>query len=161
MRVAENGLCKISDRYFQDFSSPRHVFNKQENRPYFLAIRDVKGIVWLVPLSSQVEKYRAKIKSDEEKHGKCIFHHIARVKGSENAFLIGNSIPVTEEYILGPFTMAGIPFVIENKADIKEIRSKLRRYLALVRQGKLHPAVDILSIEQKLLNKKDNAEYIV
>ena len=161
MTVAEFGLCKVSDSYFAEFSSPRHMFNKHENRPYYLAIKEQNGIIWLVPLSSQVEKYRAKLEADERIHGESIFCYIARVKDRESAFLIGNVIPVTEEYILGPFTLSGRPFVLEDRADIKAIRSKVRRYLALVRRGKLQPAVDILSIERVLLNRKNNAAYII
>ncbi len=104
MKVSENGLCKVSEQYFVDFASPRHMFNKQENRPYFLAIRGENNIIWLVPLSSKTAKYRAKIEA---------------------------------------------------------IRSKLRRYLALVRRGKLRPAVDILSIERVLLNRQQNQSFIV
>ena len=161
MTIAENGLCKISDKYFSDFSSPRHMFNKHENRPYYLAIKRQNGIYWLIPLSSQVEKYRAKIQADEKTHGESIFYHIAQVKGKESVFLIGNVIPVTEEYIIGPFTVAGIPYVLANKEEIKAIRSKLSRYLAMVRNGKLHPSVDILEIERKLLSQKQNEDYII
>lgn len=155
MKVAENGLCKLSDKYFEDFSNPRHVFNKQEKRPYFYAIRKENGIVWLVPLSSQVEKYQSKIQEDANKHRECIYYYIAKVKGNESAFLIGNAIPVTDKYIVGPFTVNDIPFVIKNKNDIKQIKSRLNKYLALVKRGKLSPAVDILSIEKSLLNNKD------
>lgn len=161
MEIAENGLCKISDMYFSDYSNPRHMFNKHENRPYYLAIKRPTGIYWLIPLSSQVEKYRAKIQAEEKAHGESIFCHIAQVKGKESVFLIGNVIPVTEEYITGPFTVAGIPYVLGNKEEIKAIRSKLNRYLAMVRNGKLHPAVDILEIERKLLSRRENAEYII
>lgn len=161
MKVAENGLCKISDTYFSDFSSPRHMFNKHENRPYYLAIKQHTGIYWLVPLSSQLENYRVKIQAAEKLHGESVFYHIAKVKGKESVFLIGNAIPVTEEYIAGPFTVAGIPYVLGNKEEIKAIRSKLNRYLALVRSGKLHPAVNILEIEHKLLSRKQNSAYIV
>lgn len=153
MCVAENSLCKLSDRYFAEFASPNHVFNKQENRPYFYAVRGNNGIVWLIPLSSKVEKYRAKIKTEEEKYGECVFCYIARVKKRESAFLIGNVIPVTDEYIKGPFTVNNVPFVIENKNDIKQIKKRLNRYLAMVKQGKMKPAVNILEIEKKLLEK--------
>ena len=161
MKVSENGLCKISDQYFVDFKRPNPVFNKQENRPYYLAIRNGNGIVWLIPLSSRIEKYRRKAEGEAERYGDSLFCHIARVKGRDSAFLIGNAIPVTEEYILGPFTVSGKPFVIQDKRDVKAIRSKLSRYLAMVRAGKLRPAVDILSIERILLNRVNNQEFMV
>ena len=161
MRVETNGLCVISDQYFTDFPNIRHMSNKHEARPYYLAIHGENGIVWTIPLSSQVDKYQAKISSDEKKHGECIFYYIARVKGRQSAFLIGNVIAVVEAYIKKPFTIQGVPFVVEDKADIKKIQSKLKRYLTMVRYGKLRPAVDILGIERQLINRCRNAEYLV
>ncbi len=161
MNVVENGLYKVSDSYFSDFADPKHLYNKQQNRPYFLALKGNNGVYWLIPLSSKVEKYRAKIQADEKKHGESVFNHIGKVKNEERAFLIGNVIPVTEEYIVGPFTIGGTPYVVANETEIKAIRSKLRRYLSLVRNKKLYPTVDILGIERKLLSKKKNAAYMI
>lgn len=161
MKVETNGLCIISDEYFADFPSVRHMSNKHESRPYYLAVAEENGIVWTVPLSSQVEKYRAKIRADEEKHGECIFYYVTRVKGRQSAFLIGNVIPVTEKYIKKPFTIQGIPFVIEDKRDIRKIQSKLKRYLTMVRYGKMRPAVNVLEIERVLINRMANDEFMI
>lgn len=160
MMVSTYGLCIVSDKYFEDFPSIRHMSNKHEGRPYYLAIRGENGIIWLVPLSSQVEKYRAKMKADEEKYGDSLFHYIARVKGKDSAFLIGNTIPVTDEYIKKPFTICGVPFVVQDKKDTKKIQSKLSRYLTMVRRGKMKPAVDILAIERKLIHRQKQTESI-
>lgn len=161
MDVALYGLCVINDKYFEDFPSIRHMSNKHEARPYYLAVREENGIIWVIPLSSRVDKYRAKIAADEEKHRDSIFYYISRIKGSESVFLIGNVIPVTADYVKKPFTVSGKPFVIENSSDIKKIKSKLSRYLTMVRRGMLHPAVDILSIERALKNRVREAEYII
>lgn len=156
MEISTYGLCIVSDQYFRDFQSIRHVSNKYEQRPYFLAIKEENGIIWLIPLSSQVEKYRAKIEADEKKHGESLYQYIARVKGKDSAFLIGNAIPVTDRYIVKPFTVNGIPFVIQDKTDTRKITSKLKRYLTLVEKGIVKPAVDILDIKNKLLEQKNN-----
>lgn len=161
MIIEGNGLCIIADQYFEDFPSVRHMSNKHESRPYYLAIRGADGIIWMIPLSSQVEKYKRKIEADESKYGDCMFCYLARVKGRESAFLIGNVIPVTENYIKKPFTVSGIPFVMQNKDDIRKIQSKLKRYLLMTRQGKMKPAVDILKIERILLNRLQNREYMI
>ncbi len=129
--------------------------NKHENRPYYLAVRETAGILWLIPLSSQVEKYNAKIREDERKHGECIYYYVTKVKGKESAFLIGNAIPATEKYIKKAFTVMGKPFVVRDKTDIKKIKSKLSRYLTLVRRGIMIPAVDVLKIERELLDQRN------
>ena len=149
------GLYILSDDYFERYGQPTMMDNKYETRPYYLALSASNGIIWLVPLSSKVDKYQLSIAADEQKHGKgkCIFHYIAKVKGRRNAFLIGDTIPVIEKYLLRPFTVKGVPFVVEDAADIKAIRSKLSRYLSLVRSGTLTPCIDILSIEKALLDE--------
>lgn len=151
MRIKDYGLCIIKDKYFLDFPNIRHMDNKYESRPYFAAIKLDNEIIWLIPLSSRVDKYKKKMQADIKKYGSSIFYYISKVKGEDKVFLIGNMIPATEEYIKKPFTVNGKPFVIEDKADIKKIVSKSKRYLKLVRIGKLKPAVDILEIEAEFL----------
>lgn len=153
--IKTHGLYILSDDYFERYGQSEMMSNKYENCPYYLAIEGANGIIWLVPLSSKVEKYRLSIAADEKKYGKgkCIFHYIARVKGKDSAFLIGDAIPVIEKYLLRPFTVNGSPFVVEDEKDIKAIQSKLSRYLALVRNGRLKPYADILDIEKSLLKE--------
>ena len=161
MDVQQNGLCIIRDQYFLDFPSTRHMDNKHERRPYYLAVKEENGIIWVVPISHKVDKYREKMARDSLKHGDSVFCHIGKIKGEERAFLTGNVIPVSKEYIKNPFTIQGIPYVVQDKRDIREIQTKTRKYLALVRIGKLRPCVDILGIEQALLNKMKNYEYMI
>lgn len=148
------GLYTIKDEYFSRFDAAGKMMdNKYARRPYYCGIKADNGILWLIPLSSKVEKYSLAIKRYEDKcgDGNCIFYYIAKLKGKESAFLIGDVIPCVDEYIAKPFTIKGAPFVIEDRSDIKALRSKLVRFLALVRAGKLHPNVDILDIEKQLL----------
>ena len=158
MEISTYGLCTVSDQYFRDFPSIRHVSNKYEQRPYFLAIKEESGIIWLIPLSSQVDNYRAKIEADKKKYGESIFNYIARVKGKDSAFLVGNAIPVTERYIVKPFTVKGVPYVIQDKTDVKKLTSMLRRYLAMVNHGTLKPGVDIIGIKKKLIEQENKTE---
>jgi len=81
MNVSTYGLCVVKDSYFLEFPNVRHVSNKHENRPYYLAVHGANGIIWVIPLSSKVDKYREKIKQDEQKYGNCLFYYITRVKG--------------------------------------------------------------------------------
>ena len=127
--------------------------NKSENRPHYFAIKAENGIYWMVPLSSKVDKYREKIERDKRNYNDSLFYHIGRIKGEDRVFLVGNAIPVTENYIKKEFTIKGVPYVVKNKTETKKIRSKVRRYLVLVKQGKLKPYVDILKIEQQLIDR--------
>lgn len=161
MEFVQFGLYKVKDQYFTDFPSNRHMLNKHESRPYYLSVKENNGIIWLIPISSKVEKYREKISADEKKYGECLRYHIFRFMKESRAALIGNMIPVTEEYIKGEFTISNRHYIVRDEESIKAIKKRSARYLSLVRAGKLRPYVDILEIERKLCNRMANAEYIV
>ena len=159
MELENGGLYIILDQYFEDYPNVRHMSNKHESRPYYLAIKEKTGVLWLIPLSSQTEKYKEKIKADERKHGECIYYYTTNLKGRESVFLIGNVIPASNKYIKKAFTVSGKPFVVRDKADLRKIKSKLSRYLAMVRRGVMDPAVDILKIEQELIKQDGEGSY--
>lgn len=163
MQLVQFGLYKVKDKYFTDFPSPtnRYMDNKAENRPYYLALTDKNGIIWLLPISSKVSKYKDKIAADEAKYGECLTCHIIKFMGEERAVLIGNMIPVIPEYIKGEFTIQNAHYVVQDASAIKAIKKRSSKYLALVRRKKLHPFVDILKTENILLNKMANAAYLV
>lgn len=152
MELTLYGFYKVKDEYFSDFPSEWHAQNKSENRPYYLAIKSKNGIIWLIPISSKVESYRAKIFADEEKYGECLMYHIIKFMSKERVALIGNMIPVIPKYIKGEFTISGSHYIVGDSATISAIKKRSSRYLSLVRSGKLHPYLDILSIERKLLS---------
>ena len=155
MELVQYGFYKIKDIYFADFPNRdnRYMDNKHEARPYYLAVTDPSGIIWLIPISSKVEKYRAKIATDEAKYGECLTCHIIRFMSEERAVLIGNMIPVIPQYIKGEFTIQDRHYVVHDESSIKAIKKRCSRYLSLVRAKKLHPAVDILGTEKILLDK--------
>lgn len=155
MELVQYGFYKLKDKYFSDFPSPdnRYMDNKKENRPYYLAFKDKSGIIWLLPISHKVDKYKAKIAEDIKKHKECLTCHIIRFMGEERAVLIGNMIPVIPEYIKGEFTICNKHYIVQDEIAIKAIRKRCSRYLSLVRANKLHPCVDILATEKALINK--------
>lgn len=161
MELVDCGLYTIKDRYFSDFKSDRHMHNKSEGRPYYLSIREHNGITWFIPISSKVDKYKAKIAQDEIKYGNCIYYHIMNFMSDERALLVGNMIPVTEEYISKEFTISCQHYIVKDENTIKAVRKKAARYLSLVRNGKLRSYVDILRIERQLINRSKNKSFII
>ena len=163
MQLVQYGFYKLKDKYFSDFPSPnnRYIDNKNGKRPYYLAFTDNSGIIWLLPISSKVDKYKAKISADENKYGECITSHIIQFMGEERAVLIGNMIPVIPEYIEGAFTIKNRHYVVRDSATVKAIKKRAARYLSLVRAQKLYPVVDILRTERILQNKLNNAAFVI
>lgn len=149
MDVKENGLYILSDSYFQRYDTGRMMDNKSENRPHFFALQ-IDGILWMIPISSKVEKYRAAIARSEAAGKKPLFYHLGTIAGRECAFLIGDIIPVTPPYVLRPYTVSGTPYIIRDERLLRQLKSKAKRYLTLVQQRKIRPYVDILGIRRKL-----------
>ena len=71
-------------------------------RPFFFPFKDEKipDIYWLVPISSQVDKFKIVAKKKEIKYGHCNTIRFGQVLGREAAFLIQNMCPVTAPYLL-------------------------------------------------------------
>ena len=91
--IKKCGLYTVKDEYFIRFDTHGQMMdNKYARRPYYCGIQADDGILWLIPLSSKVEKYSLAIQRYEDKCGKgnCLFYYIAKLKGRESAFLIGD-----------------------------------------------------------------------
>lgn len=155
-KIEISGLYIIDDQYFMDFPNDRYMWNKGEARPHYYAIQDSDGIFWMIPLSSKVEKYRAKIDATEKAHGNgsCIMYYIAPIHGQERAILICDMFPVSDKYILRPYTISGVPYVIRNESIRKAINTKAKRYLSMVKRGILKSPLNILETKQKILESK-------
>ena len=160
----KNGyLYFIKDSYYEEFQHKNILPNKIPNengelheRPCYYTFKE-KDIIWMIPVSSRVEKYK-KIYEKKTKNGKdCDTLAFGYVKGNENAFLIQNMIPVTEEYINNIYTNKtdGKPIEL-NKKIKKELNAKVRKVLRLTRNNIADIVfTPILEIEKKL---KENSE---
>ena len=57
-------------------------------RPAYFCLKDEKtGLLWVVPMSSRVEKYQVIVDKDVERHGKCLKIYIGEYANRQNAFL--------------------------------------------------------------------------
>jgi hypothetical protein len=150
--MVENGLYRISDAYYIDFPHDKHIHIKN-GRPFYYVIKDNHGIYWFIPLSTQVETYRKKIRSVEIKRGegRCLAFHIGIITGREMAFRICDMIPVTEKYIDGAFEKYGSHYIVKDKALITAINRKARNYINLLKCGQMYSQVDALAIREKLI----------
>lgn len=149
----------ISNKYFEDFPDPYLMQNKESingqahDRPCFYAFEDKStGLYWLIPLSSQVSKYKRYYEQKLKRYRRCDTIAFGEVLGHEKAFLIQNMCPVTERYIKNEYIdrKSNIPVRIDGAFE-HELTDKARRVLALQRQGIKLIFPDVLMIEKKLL----------
>ena len=150
----------INDQYFIDFPDPylmqnKEVINGQEhNRPCFYAFEDSnsKGLYWMIPFSSQTNKFHRIYNNKIAKYRKCDTIVFGKVLGHEKAFLIQNMCPISSKYINNEYvdSATNIPVRISGILE-SELISKARRVLALQRQGKKLVFPDILKIEAAII----------
>ena len=93
----------IEDEFFDIFKKYELMKNKENGnkRPCYFCFNDTedKSIIWFVPISSKVDKYR-KIYEHKKKDRKKVYNFVfGKVLGKEIVFLIQNIFPTTEKYI--------------------------------------------------------------
>lgn len=149
----------INDQYFIDFPDPMLMRNKEaingqaHNRPCFYAFKEDKtGLYWMIPISSQVAKFKGYYNAKVQRYGKCDTLAFGEVLGFEKAFLIQNMCPITEKYISNEYIdrNANLPVRVNGVFE-QELISKAKKVLALHRHGIKLLFADVLKIEKELL----------
>ena len=130
----------IKDQYFIDFPDPYLAKNKEiidgheHKRPCFYAFEDGnnKGLYWLIPFSSQTQKYHRIYNDKIEKYGVCDVIVFGNFLGHEKAFLIQNMCPISSKYINNEYvnSTTNTPVRINGSLE-NELISKARHVLTL------------------------------
>lgn len=159
--MQEKHFYFLNDQYYKDFDVPNLMTNHEKingnphNRPCFYAFKDkLSGLFWMIPISSQIEKYRSVFENKKNKLGKCDTIVFGEVLGHTKAFLIQNMCPVTVDYISNEYLNGNNKPVMINNSLAREIVSKAKKILILQRIGKRIIFPDVLQIEKKLISKQ-------
>ena len=136
-------FCFISDEYYEDFQDKYLMRNKEiiagekHDRPCFFAFHDsvIPKILWLVPISSNYEKYKELYDKKVLRYGKCNTIRFGEVLGRQAAFLIQNMCPVTERYIREVYVdKNGTPIQIDGRT-VEDVIKNAREVLAITKRG--------------------------
>ena len=156
MDIVENGFYIVKDEFFKEFSDKYLKTNKAGNRPHYFAYRDHKtNLLWLIPMSSQVQKYQMIIDKRLSANKPCDTLHIAELdNGKTNVFLIQDMFPITDKYIEREYTINGNHLVLSSERQIKIITQKAKKILHLIESGTqfMPTQPNVLKIKEKLLN---------
>lgn len=155
--MKKTGFYIIKDKFFEDMQEPYLKGNKSGNRPHYYCFEDAEGgIFWMIPLSSQIEKYK-KIVNKKVKTGKpCDIIHIVKLDDNrESAFLIQDMFPITSEYIEREYTIAGNHLLLTSEHVARTIEKKAKKVLGMLRRGvKFTPTQpNIIAMLSKLKQK--------
>ena len=151
MKVQTGYLYHIKEEFFIKFKGNIMETRKDYSRPSYLAVRD-KEILWFIPLSTRIQKYRKIIDLKKKKYGSCKGILIKKIAGKEQVILIQNSFPTIEKYISSKHTIDGraikVPYSIE-----KEITRDLEYFLSLKARGLNLFFTDIDNIKKEMLKE--------
>ena len=105
-------------------------------RPTYFCIKDDDtDILWFIPMSSRVDKYK-KIRDEKiKKYGSCDTILIKKFLGKESVFLIQNMFPTIEKYVDHGHVVNGKETKVIDKIAI-EIETVFYRVIKLVELGK-------------------------
>jgi hypothetical protein len=105
-------------------------------RPHFYAIKDKKNpsLYWMIPISSQAQKYKRIVENKKRKYGKCNTIVIGKFAGKENAFLIQNAFPIIEKYFDHVHTIQEKPVMVHKELN-RMLTENLREVLAMHNRG--------------------------
>ena len=72
MKIQTGYLYHIKDEFFDKINDKKLMINHDNghSRPSYLAIKD-GNILWFIPLSTKIEKYKKEINKKTKKYGKC------------------------------------------------------------------------------------------
>lgn len=123
----------IKNEYFE-FAKDKKLMKNHENgntRPTYFCIKNTNSkILWFIPMSSKVEKYKKLQQQKIQKNGVCDTIVIGKYRRKESVFLIQNIFPITEKYIDHIDTVRNKSIAVVEGTQ-KEITTKVNKVFKL------------------------------
>lgn len=153
MEVKTGYLYHIKDKYFDVVNDDSLMQNheKGKKRPTYFTIKD-KEILWFIPISSKIDKYKKIIDKKVKRYGFCNTIIIRKIANKDAAILIQNAFPTLEKYIDHVHTIDGIPLKVSTGLQ-NEIKSLFKNMIGLKKRGINLFFSDIDTLKQKMLNE--------
>ena len=152
LEIKTGYLYHIKDEFFKKINDKGIMINheKGHSRPSYLTIKDDK-ILWFIPLSSKVNKYKPIIDKKTKKYGSCKSILIKKIAGKESVILIQNAFPTIKKYVKSKHTIDGKHVRISTAVQ-REIIDNFQYMLSLKKEGLNLFFTDIDSIKEKMLD---------
>lgn len=128
----------LSDEYCEKFKYYGVMSNKEASvdglhrRPCFYSVVDCRNpdIYWMIPISSQVDKYRRILNNKLKKYKVYDGLEFGYVQGREAAFLLQNICPVKKEHVVEEYTNESIGKSVQIPNDLKrKLNAKARKIM--------------------------------
>ncbi len=159
MLYQEGYVYHIKDEYFEKVNDNMLMQNKENGtyRPTFYCLKDEKtSLLWMVPLSSRVDKFRAIHDKQAKKYGRCLTIVLGEFDGKSAAFLLQNMFPVTEYYLDHIHTRNNNPVPVKHSIH-SEINTNMKRLRQLHKRGSKVVFPDITRLEEIMLEERKDS----
>ena len=153
MKVQTGYLYHIKDEFFEKINNKGLMINHESghSRPSYLAIKD-KNILWFIPLSTKVDKYKPIIDKKVKKYGSCKTILIKNIAGKKQVILIQNAFPIIEKYIASRHIIDGKEVKVSSAVQ-REIIGDFKYMLSLKSSGLNLFFTDIDYIEKLMIDE--------
>ena len=153
MEIKTGYLYHIKDEYFDVVNDENLMQNheKGKKRPTYFTIKD-KNILWFIPISSKVDKYKKVINKKREKYGFCNTILIEKIFNENSVILLQNAFPTLEKYIDHVHTVDGKPARVPKKLE-KIILENFKNLMKLHNREIKVFFTDIDKIKEKMLEE--------
>ena len=153
--IKEGYVYHINDSYFKKVRDDRLMQNKERGtyRPTFFCMRDEKtSLLWMIPMSTRVEKFRAIHDRQTARYGKCLTIVLGEYDNREAAFLLQNMFPILPHYLDHIHTRNGNPVPVKYSVQ-QEVKSRVKQIRKLTERGIQVVFPDIVRLEKLMLEE--------
>ena len=156
MEVKTGYIYHIKDDYFAKVNDKGLMINHENghSRPTYFTIKD-DDILWFIPLSSKIEKYKKIIDNKEKKYGACKTIMIREIAGKDSVILLQNAFPILEKYIDHPHIINGKPLKVIDTLK-EEIVNNFKYMISIKTEGKNLFFSDIDKLKEIMLSENNN-----
>ena len=153
MRLIEGKLYHIKNEFFDKMNGYGLMNNHEDghSRPTYFMIK-MEEMLWFVPLSSKIEKYKSIVEHKIKKFGYCKSIIITKLDNKESVILLQNSFPILEKYISHAHLINGKSIYISSELK-KEILNNFKFMLSLKEEGINLFFTDIDKIREVLIDE--------
>lgn len=156
MKIKTGYLYHIKDEYFDIVNDENLMQNHErgKKRPTYFTIKD-GNILWFIPISSKINKYRKIVDKKIKKYGFCNTILIDKIFDEDSAILLQNTFPTLEKYIDHVHTVDGKPAKVSEKLE-KIILKNFQNLMKLHNRGIKVFFTNIDELKEKMLEEINN-----
>jgi len=145
----------IKDDYFDTVKDDRLMRNYEGGayRPTYFCVKDDKtGLLWVIPMSTRIDKYISHMDKDIKRYGKCLKIVIGEYAGVGAAFLLQNMFPILPKHISHIHMIKKNPVPVNSGLQVV-INQNFRELLHLHRRGIKIVFPDISRLEKLMIDE--------